>query len=420
MPNPVPNDILRVLLPAAEAGDIASVKKLLRKHPRVPSYAFIHAVHYQQFELLKFLTTEWRTHIENLCYTSELLSSFLRFDTRMASFLIGHGANINAPITLVQDTPLMMAASCGMAEIVADLIKRGADLEKCGRSLVAKISGSDEGDNALIRAIRWKHRTDEQGRIESIKLLISAGANVNALGEDGKTALDRVGTTAKLAEIKKLLLAAGAKTSKELRPAKVSPAAPKPKSPKAANGITNFTQASALLARLCGVKPRAHPQVAGAQFFQLKPGEGERAPIGKALLKRLEQIRREVAPQVAKAGCIVVRTHESEAGFGLCLLRAKDKLAVIKQFNFGSGNYGVTTAKAVTFLRTLDRTAPFTLLACDKIGLTGRFQALPKSGLVLAKSLHGFCPFVCEDFDDDVKALAKHLEKGGEFTLWWD
>lgn len=423
----IPSELLQVLLTAAEAGDIAAVRELLPKHPQAPSYAFVQAVHRQQFELLEFLTTEWRTHIENLCYTTELLSSLLQFDQRMASFLLNHGADINAPITLVQDTPLMMAAACGMPEIVADLVKRGADLEKRGRSLVCKISGSDEGDTALIRAIRWNQKTDERGRVESIKLLIEAGANVNALGEGGKTALDRVGTAAKFSEIRKLLLAAGAKSGKELRPAKVALATPKPKSPKPVEGINNFSQASALLASLCGSQPQAHPQLPWAQFFQFRPATAERAPIGKALLKRLEKIRHEAAPQVREAGCFVLRSHVPGTAFGLCLLRAKDKFDVVKKFNFGSGNYGVPTAKAITFLHALDRTVPFTLLACDKSALTGRFQARPKRGMPLAGALRKLGVIVScdlaydyDDRDNDVEFLARHLEKGGDFTLWWD
>ncbi len=411
-------ELMRAYRQAAEMGDITSVEKLIPQHAQVASLAFLKAAECDQYELLSNLVTHHRDRISSRSLQDALLSALTRRSERRVLFLMANGAELDEPVTLFQETPLIVAAREGMTAVVSELIRRGANLEMRDRSLVAKVSGSDTGDTALIKATRWDYKTGERGRIESIKLLIAAGADVNAIGEGGKTALDRANASAKRAEIKKLLLAAGAKSAKELQPAKVISATPK--SPKPATGITNFTQASALLASLCGVKPRAHPQVAGAQFFQLKPGEGERAPIGMALLKQLEQIRRAVAPQVAKAGCIVVRTHESEAGFGLCLLRAKDKFAVVKQFNFGSGNYGVTTARAITFLRTLDRTAPFTLLACDKTGVTGRFQALPKSGLALAKSLHEFCPFVCDDFDDDVKALAKHLEKGGEFTLWWD
>ncbi|MBI5801803.1 MAG: DUF4253 domain-containing protein [Verrucomicrobia bacterium] len=361
-----------------------------------------------------------RSQIPGSTFACGLYTAFCEGDAKLVSFLLANGADMDAPVSINNDTPLMMAACDGMADIVADLIKRGANLEKHDLSAVAAFSGVDEGDTALIKAVRSEKPRSELGRVESIKLLVGAGVNVNTLGEGGQTALDRAGTAARNAEIRKLLLAAGAKSAKELRPAKVAHAAPKPKPSKPVDGITNFSQASALLTGLCGSKPQAHPQIAEAQFFQFRPAAGERAPIGKALVKRLERIRREAAPQIGKAGCWVVRTHELNTGLGLCLLRAKDKFAVVKQFNFGSGNYGVTTTKAITFLRALDRTAPFTLLACDKSALAGRFQALPKSGLALAKSLHGFCPFVCDDFDDDVKALARHLEKGGEFTLWWD
>jgi hypothetical protein len=413
-------ELMRACRQAAETGDIPSVEKLIPQHAQVASRAFWNAAECDQFELLSHLVTHHRDRISSGTLKDALFSALTRRSERRVLFLLANGAELDEPVTLFQETPLIVAAREGMTAVVSELIKRGANLEKRDRSLVAKVSGAEEGDTALIKATRWDYKTGERGRIEAIKLLIAAGADVNAIGESGKTALDRANASAKREEIKQLLLAAGAKTAKELRPARPVPAAPKPKPRQPAAGITNFAEASALLASLCGSKPQAHPQIAGARFFQFRPAAGERAPIGKALLKRLEQIRHEAAPQIGKAGCWVVRTLVSSTGLGLCLLRAKDKFDVVKQFNFGSGGWGVTTAAALKFLRALDRTASFTLLACDQSALAGRFQARPKSGLALAKSLHGFCPFVCDDFDDDVKTLAKHLERGGEFTLWWD
>jgi uncharacterized protein len=70
-------------------------------------------------------------------------------------------------------TPLMMAAFGNHTEVVKLLIEAGADMEAKNR----------DGDTALIWALY-------SGKAEASQLLIDAGADVNVRNQMGKTAFD--------------------------------------------------------------------------------------------------------------------------------------------------------------------------------------------------------------------------------------
>jgi uncharacterized protein len=76
-------------------------------------------------------------------------------------------------------TPLLHAARDGRTEIVDLLIRRGANVHACWDS-----PSSNDG--------RWTalHITAIQGQLESARLLLAHGAEVNALSLQGETPLD--------------------------------------------------------------------------------------------------------------------------------------------------------------------------------------------------------------------------------------
>ena len=108
-------------------------------------------------------------------------------DPEIASLLIHYGANVNLFSTVNGlYTPLYLAARRANAPVVSRLIRGGADV-----NLVVNA----RGETVLMRASsfphcslsEWDRRNGRQ--TETISLLLEAGANINAVSEDGETAL---------------------------------------------------------------------------------------------------------------------------------------------------------------------------------------------------------------------------------------
>ncbi len=114
-------------------------------------------------------------------------------DVGLATFLLDKGARIDAP-NATKKTPLHLAAIFDRADIVAALLKRGAGLEM----------KDDYGRTALVLCAR------ERGRGATGKLLIEAGADLNAVDRYGDCALSLAAWKGK-ADLIDLLLDKGAK-----------------------------------------------------------------------------------------------------------------------------------------------------------------------------------------------------------------
>ena len=130
------------------------------------------------------------------------VSPFFYARTRgMVKLLVDSGANVNH-IGHLRGTPLMSAARWQSPEIVAALLGAHADVDAAA-----------SGTTALIEAVSALQP-------ETVRLLLRAGARVNAVDENGKSALRhalaaretaRGAPSAELDEIIALLRAAGAK-----------------------------------------------------------------------------------------------------------------------------------------------------------------------------------------------------------------
>jgi hypothetical protein len=131
-------------------------------------------------------------------------------------------------------------------------------------------------------------------------------------------------------------------------------------------------------------------------------------------------VRAELMTQMATSKYFVVRSYDTSLGMGLCVLEAKDKFEAVKKFGFSGRKWGVSNQAAIKFLKALDQKAPFELVQCGRNIMSGRFSKGVKKPWSLAKGIQNFCPSAAMDFDEDLKKLTAHIEKGGEFTLWWD
>ena len=115
--------------------------------------------------------------------------------------LLDHGAQVNAKETWGETTPLMWAVSERHPAVVKLLIDRGADVN-AKSNFVPSASGrgfegttpvaakpnqpAEEHASGLLTPLMFAAREDD---MESARLLVAAGADVNAIGGDGKDAL---------------------------------------------------------------------------------------------------------------------------------------------------------------------------------------------------------------------------------------
>jgi ankyrin repeat protein len=115
--------------------------------------------------------------------------------------LLDHGARIDAKESWGDTTALMWAVAEGNHDVVKLLIERGADVNARSKFVPSATGRGFEGATPV--ASRPNQAAEEnssgqltplmfaarEGDIESARLLISAGAQVNAIGGDGKNAL---------------------------------------------------------------------------------------------------------------------------------------------------------------------------------------------------------------------------------------
>jgi ankyrin repeat protein len=110
--------------------------------------------------------------------------------TEVVDFLLNRGAAVNA-VSLNGETALTRAVAVSRYNTVALLLTRGADIEK---------------DNPLMYAAGG-------GDVKMIKLLLDRGAKINAVDNDGDTALAAAVSRRASPEVVQALLSAGARAN---------------------------------------------------------------------------------------------------------------------------------------------------------------------------------------------------------------
>jgi ankyrin repeat protein len=222
------------LLFAARIGDLDSAKLLIGAGANVNDEdawgvsAAVLAAHSGFTDLLAFLLDKGADPNAVKAGFTALHEAIMRRDDKMAGALLAHGANPNTPLQtwtptrrssrdynfepeLVGATPFWLAARFAEPEIMRLLIKHGADplfvhhSEKVVDTSAAGARGNPfehrkETLTALMAAcgmggggaswVELERSQREALVLDSVKLLVELGVDVNAINTDGRTALD--------------------------------------------------------------------------------------------------------------------------------------------------------------------------------------------------------------------------------------
>jgi ankyrin repeat protein len=213
------------LMFAARVGDLDSAKLLVDAGANVNDAdawgvsATTLAAHSDYRELVEFLLEKGADPNAAGCGFTALHEAIMRRDEKMASALLDHGADANAPLktwtptrrsshdfhfepALVGATPFWLAARFSEPGVMRLLVKHGADPlvvhysdEVADRGFKHKT----EATTALMAAtgmgggaawVQPARRQREALALEAIKLAVELGVDVNAANTDGRTALD--------------------------------------------------------------------------------------------------------------------------------------------------------------------------------------------------------------------------------------
>ncbi|HEY7187305.1 MAG TPA: ankyrin repeat domain-containing protein [Vicinamibacterales bacterium] len=238
------------LMFAARVGDLPSARLLVRAGANVNDKdawgvsALVLAAH-SGFEALVDFLLEAGADVNSAdAGFGALHEAILRRNEHMVTALLAHGADPNAPLRtwtptrrsskdwnfypeLVGATPFWLAARFNETSVMRQLVARGADPKFVhraeyipdGPSLKRKTevtttlmaaAGMGGGGNAWVPPPRSER---EALMLESVKLLVDYGVDLNAENPDGRTALDAAATL-KFESVVKFLTEKGAKRGK--------------------------------------------------------------------------------------------------------------------------------------------------------------------------------------------------------------
>ena len=187
---------LQIVQHLIEAGAKLDVRDRLNFHDGGGKTALHRAAEQGHLDIVKALCTAGAKLdvIDKSKYTP-LALAVANNDLAISSYLLAAGANPNGSER--RPTPLSGAAVAGFTEIVAVLLKYGAN--------------PDHPSDSLSPAL---HYAAFAGWVEITRMLIDAGARVDAVDQDGKTILDRM--SVKIESIDVTLPKPGSKEADEL------------------------------------------------------------------------------------------------------------------------------------------------------------------------------------------------------------
>jgi ankyrin repeat protein len=221
----IPHGNNTALLFAARVGDLESARLLVAAGANVNDQdawgvsATALAAHAGYREVVEFLLERGANPNADDAGFTALHAAIMRRDQKMAAALLAHGANANArvrawtptrrsskdfnfPPELVGATPLWLAARFTQPDVIRLLVKHGADplfvhrveyhagegAELRKLATTALMAAAGMGGGAAWVPVPRADR--ERLILETVKLAVELGVDVNAANTDGRTALD--------------------------------------------------------------------------------------------------------------------------------------------------------------------------------------------------------------------------------------
>jgi ankyrin repeat protein len=455
---------------AALANQIGTLKLFLERAPTseyLPA-AFLSAAKQGHLECMKLLLAHGvDVNVQDKEGSTALIEAASKGQAEAIRFLLQHGANLELRTKGMFASPALHHALLGLRrkesvedengkfihrwigdplESVRLLIEAGADpnsIAKHGDYPLEHAIGFPEIVQSLIEAGANLELTDKVYKqtalhfavlysdIETVRLLLAAGAFHSPVEKDGETPID-IARQRNLIDIAALLEAAGAVCGKETPEGRAAIeakfaaenaeeyrrqqaiAASEAMKPDFTSRIEtkDYKEAIKLLESLAGVNHSTQDNLPGLAICRIKESKAEELATSK---------QQEFLELGCSLFCCGTR-YGLDGDELLAILPTADPLEAIAAIGTGGPNCDIYTSDIVAELKKLYEVMPFRVsqVCYDTIRLEF-VKPLPKAKVAKwATRLYKLCPDLVDQGFLKLKKLRDHLGSETQLTLWWD
>lgn len=323
--------------------------------------------------------------------------------------LVEGGADVNQRGSEFRHLPIGYALGDNAGEVLAYLVRSGADINACDAY----------GVPVVLNAVRG-------GKVEAARYLIQAGAKL--FDQHGRGLGDYLNERLPNYERMRQMLheldipfednsaqtvtrraLAAARPSASTQRGRFEEAAQSAEYQRMVRAMAQWYQAAAEpLDRIA-----QRPELLGGWSFATTV-----AQIDKWLVMRH---RMGLTPKIGFFHFRHVRHHGIDGRLDrVAILPTADKYAVLEAIGTSGANCGLSNADVVAWLRALEQHAPFILPGVGTDFLELEFEQPLRDAKQWASRIYEFCPDAVDQGIGSVARLEKHLQRNKGLSLWWD